>query len=90
MRKSMPPTWQLQDAKNQLSELVRRVLSEGPQTITVRGRKVAVVVSVDEYEQQMKKPKHLVEIMDESPLKGSGINISRSREAIRKPRFKAA
>ena len=86
----MPPTWQLQDAKNQLSELVRRVLSEGPQTITVRGRKVAVVVSVDEYEQQIMKPRHLVQIMDESPVKGSGIKVARSREPIKKPRFRAA
>ncbi len=36
--------WQLQEAKNKFSELVRRAREEGPQVVTVRGEKVAVVV----------------------------------------------
>jgi prevent-host-death family protein len=43
-------TWQLQEAKAKLSELVRRARSEGPQTITVRGEPAVVVISVEEYE----------------------------------------
>jgi prevent-host-death family protein len=41
--------WQLQTAKQKLSELVERALTEGPQVITRRGREVVVVVSIDEY-----------------------------------------
>ena len=41
--------WQLQDAKNQLSELVRRACEEGPQTVTVHGKPAAVVLSADAY-----------------------------------------
>jgi len=41
--------WQLQEAKNRLSEVVRLAQSEGPQTITVRGTDAVVVVSMDEY-----------------------------------------
>ena len=41
--------WQLQDAKNRFSELVRRAREEGPQTVTVHGRAAAVVLSADAY-----------------------------------------
>jgi prevent-host-death family protein len=41
--------WQLQEAKNRLSEVVRLAQSEGPQTITVRGEDAVVVVSAAEY-----------------------------------------
>jgi len=37
--------WPLQDAKARFSELVRRVGSDGPQTVTVHGREEVVVVS---------------------------------------------
>ena len=38
-------TWQLQEAKNKLSEVIRRAREEGPQTITVRGEPAAVVTA---------------------------------------------
>ncbi len=41
--------WQLQDAKNRFSELVRRARDEGPQTVTVHGKPAAVVLSADAY-----------------------------------------
>jgi prevent-host-death family protein len=41
--------WQLQTAKQRLSELVDRVLDEGPQVITRHGKEVAVVLAIDEY-----------------------------------------
>jgi len=40
--------WQLQDAKNRLSEVVRKATDEGPQIITLRGDDAVVVVAVDE------------------------------------------
>jgi prevent-host-death family protein len=40
--------WQLQEAKNKLSEVVRRALEEGPQTITVRGRDTVVISAVSD------------------------------------------
>lgn len=42
--------WRLQDAKARFSELVRRVRSEGPQRVSVRGRDEVVVLSLEEYE----------------------------------------
>lgn len=41
--------WQLQEAKQRFSELVRRTLEEGPQTVTRRGEEVVVVVPAEEF-----------------------------------------
>ncbi len=43
--------WQLQDAKQRFSELIRSVRSEGPQFVTRHGRAVAVVIDIEEYRQ---------------------------------------
>lgn len=42
-------SWKLEDAKAKFSEVVRRANSEGPQTVTVRGKEAAVVVSADQF-----------------------------------------
>lgn len=41
--------WQLQEAKQKLSRLVDRAISEGPQIITRHGAEAAVVLSVAAY-----------------------------------------
>ena len=38
-------TWQLQEAKGNFSEVVKRALRDWPQGITVRGEPVAVLIS---------------------------------------------
>jgi prevent-host-death family protein len=48
-------SWQLQEAKNKLSEVVRRAREEGPQTITVRGEDAVVVVTAKMYEDMRQK-----------------------------------
>ncbi len=42
--------WQLQDAKNQFSKVVQKARLEGPQEITVRGERTAVVLSSRDYD----------------------------------------
>lgn len=42
-------SWQLQEAKQQFSELVRRTLEEGPQVVTRHGEEVVVVISIEEF-----------------------------------------
>ena len=44
-----PGRWPLQDAKARFSELVRVVLNEGPQLVTLHGHDTVAVVSVDEF-----------------------------------------
>ena len=42
-------SWQLQDAKARLSELIDKVESEGTQVITRRGVETVAVVPIDEW-----------------------------------------
>ena len=76
--------WKLQDAKNRFSEVVDRALAEGPQTITRRGREVAVLLSVKDYSRLRKPRQSFVEFMRNSPLAeaiASGeLKIERSKE----------
>ncbi len=44
-----PDHWQIQDAKQRFSEMIRAVAQEGPQVITRHGEDVAVVVDIAEY-----------------------------------------
>ena len=46
--------WQLQEAKNRFSEVVKRARDEGPQTVTVHGQRAAVVVSASDYDALVK------------------------------------
>lgn len=61
-------TWQMQEAKTHLSELVRDTERAGPQAITWHGRDVAVVLSRAEYERLTGAGQSLVEFMRRSPL----------------------
>ena len=45
----MDTRWQLQDAKQRFSELIRAALSEGPQVVTRHGEEVVVVIEIAEY-----------------------------------------
>ena len=42
-------SWQLQEAKQKFSELVRRAEREGPQVVTRHGQEVVVVVPAEEF-----------------------------------------
>jgi prevent-host-death family protein len=55
--------WQLQDAKNRLSEVVRRAAQEGPQVVTVHGKPAAIVLSPAAYEQLAHPPKSLADYL---------------------------
>ena len=49
--------WHLQDAKNNFSKLVREAIKNGPQTVTLRGARAAVVLSAEDYDRlNEKKP----------------------------------
>ena len=63
-------TWQLQEAKNKLSEVLDRARDDGPQTITRHGRQVAVMLSYEDYRKLSLSAKSLVEFFRESPLVG--------------------
>ena len=76
--------WQLQDAKNQLSEVVRKARSEGPQVITLHGTDAAVVVSVKDYGRLSRPRGRLVDFFRRSPLVGVELKLSRDKDTGRK------
>jgi prevent-host-death family protein len=55
--------WQLQDAKNRFSEVVKRARDEGPQTVTVHGQRAAVVVSAVQYDALVKPRMSFVDFL---------------------------
>ena len=61
-------SWQMQEAKARLSELVKRAEAEGPQDITHHGRSVAVVLSRAAYARLSGQDASLVDFMRTSPL----------------------
>ncbi len=61
-------TWQIQEAKARLSEVVKDAEREGPQELTLHGRSVAVVVSRAEYDRLAGTGESLAEFMRRSPL----------------------
>ena len=76
--------WQLQDAKNRLSELVRKAREEGPQMITLRGRDAVVVVSANEFGKLSRPRGSLVDFFRKSPLAGVKLVLDRSRDTGRR------
>lgn len=63
-------TWALQDAKNRLSELVRKALGEGAQEITIRGQPAVTVIATHELQRLRGQPQNLADFLCASPLRG--------------------
>ena len=76
-------TWQLQEAKARLSEVIKQAKKEGPQIITMRGEPTAVVLSKDEYERLKHPKKNFVDFMRKSPLYGVDIDLKREQTLTR-------
>ncbi len=53
-------SWQLQEAKNKFSHLIRKARQDGPQIVTRHGEKAVVILSFDDYKKLVKQdPKGL-------------------------------
>jgi antitoxin Phd len=79
----MGERWQLQEAKNRLSELVRQARKRGPQVITVHGADAVVVVAAEHYRRLAPRNGTLVDFFRASPLVGAELDIARSPETGR-------
>lgn len=73
----MTRVWQLQEAKNKLSEVVESALLHGPQVITKRGVETVIVLSYTEYRTLMLNQKTLSAFFRESPLATYDLDLSR-------------
>jgi antitoxin Phd len=79
----MKHVWQLQEAKNKLSEVVEESISHGPQVITRRGVETAIIISYTEYRRMMAAQKKLSEFFRNSPLAGIDLDLKRDTSGIR-------
>jgi prevent-host-death family protein len=79
----MKHVWQLQEAKNRLSEVVEEAISHGPQVITKRGVEAVIVLSYTEYRRMLAAQEKLSEFFRESPLSGIDLDLKRDTSDVR-------
>ena len=79
----MNTVWQLQDAKNKLSEVIEQALKQGPQLITRRGEKAVIVLSYKEYTRMKQSQTKLSEFFRASPLAKIDVNLKRDKSLPR-------
>jgi prevent-host-death family protein len=71
-------SWQLQQAKAQLSEVVK-CAKRDPQIITLRGEETAVVLSIEQYRKLVQPKPNFFEFMQNSPLANVELNLKRNK-----------
>ena len=74
--------WQVQEAKQRFSELVRRALTEGPQVVTRHGEAVVVVLGADEFDRLNGATLDFKEFLRSAPDL-EALEIARDRSAAR-------
>ena len=79
----MHSEWQLQEAKSNLSQLVKRASNGDVQTVTVHGKATAVVVSAEEYARLTRQRSKLSTALLRPDLAGEDLDFSRSRDTGR-------
>lgn len=67
------------EATSRLNELIAAAGIGEPQIITSNGSETAVLISYEEYRRLKARQKSLVEFLRESPLRGSEIDLERSK-----------
>ncbi len=72
--------WQLQEAKNKLSEVVDEAITNGPQVISRRGKETAVVLSYEGYRKLLLSQQKLSDFFRASPLAGVELDLQRDRK----------
>lgn len=75
--------WQLQEAKARFSEVFRLARERGPQRVTKHGREAVVVLPAEEYARLVESEARkgtLTDFFASSPLRGSGIDLDRTRD----------
>lgn len=72
--------WQVQDAKNRLSQVLRDAAQHGPQVITSHGREAAYVLSPEDYHALTRPKTTLVDFFRSSPLVDLNLDLDRPDE----------
>jgi len=80
-------TWQIETAQKNLADLVERANAEGPQVLSRKGRKVAVVLAYSQFNGGRRKGGSLREFYARCPFKGLGMRIRARRDKVRRVRL---
>ena len=75
--------WQLQEAKGNFSQLVKRAAGGDAQTVTVHGKPAAVVVSAEEYARLTRRKGKLSAALLQPGLAVEDLDLARSRDTGR-------
>jgi prevent-host-death family protein len=75
--------WTVAEAKAKFSEVLDRAQQTGPQPITRNGKLAAVVVSAEEWARKTQRVGNLAAFFAASPLRGSGLKITRPKDRPR-------
>jgi prevent-host-death family protein len=76
--------WTVAQAKAKFSEVIDRAMTEGPQTVTRKGRTAVVVVDAAEWQRKTKRVGTLADFFARSPLRGSGLKLPRRKGSLRR------
>ncbi|MFG3436915.1 type II toxin-antitoxin system Phd/YefM family antitoxin [Nonomuraea sp. NPDC047897] len=76
-------TWQLQEAKQRFSEVVRRAHDEGPQIVTRHGEDVAVILDMAEYRRIKGQEPDFKEFLLSAPDWDDDLEFPRSKDLPR-------
>ena len=79
----MNSEWQLQEAKGNFSQLIKRAAGGDAQVVTVHGKPTAVVVSAEEYARLTRRRGKLSSALLRPDLAAEDLDISRSRDSGR-------
>ena len=79
----MRSEWQLQEAKGNLSQLIKRAAGGDAQVVTVHGKPMAVVISVEEYTRLPRQRGKLSSALLRPELAIDDLDLSRSRDTGR-------
>ena len=76
--------WQVQEAKQRFSEVLRRAKADGPQIVSKHGKDVAVVVDIDEFHRLTAPPMDFKEFLLSIPKGDDGaLDVVRTRDPER-------
>ena len=82
----MAKRWQLQEAKQRFSELIRAVEEDGPQIVTRHGKEVAVVIDIASFRDSEHETIDFKEFLMRAPDL-SQLEIERDRTPARRVRL---
>jgi prevent-host-death family protein len=74
--------WQVQEAKQRFSELIRSATTDGPQVVTRHGEEIAVVIDIGEYRRLRGETVDFKDFLRTGPSL-EGLDLDRDRTVLR-------